>query len=69
MKSEIVKENDIYKDWSIDDEINEATLQQMIEINQTIINELENDDFPKKVWEYCTYSKENILKEEIEKSF
>jgi hypothetical protein len=55
MKSEIVKENDIYKDWSIDDEINEATLQLVIDISQTIINELENDDFLKKIWEYCTY--------------
>jgi hypothetical protein len=52
MKAVIVKENDKYKDWGIDEVGNEKVPQQVIEIRQAVINELGiKDSFLRKVWE------------------
>jgi hypothetical protein len=62
MKSVINKETDIYKDSGIDDEINEATPQQVIDESQTIINELEiKDGSAKEIGKCCTYLKEEYF--------
>jgi hypothetical protein len=50
MKSVIVRENDKYKDWGINEDMNEANSQYVINIKQAIIDEHEiKDGFPKKL--------------------
>jgi hypothetical protein len=56
MKSVIIGENDIYKDWGLDDDYKLPTKEDenIIAIRQMIIDSLEiGDGIPKIIWEYC----------------
>jgi hypothetical protein len=63
-RSVIVRENDVYKDWELEDdyELPFEKNENIIAIRQSIIDSLEirNGCF-KVILDYCTYSKEKLI--------
>jgi hypothetical protein len=60
-KAIIMNECIDYKNWGIDENYKELP-QQIIDIRQTILDSFEIvNGFPKKVWELCTFTKEQFI--------
>jgi hypothetical protein len=71
-RSARIKEKDIYEDWGLDDVTMESpeARERKTEAKQLNIISLEIiDEFPKKVWEYGTFSvEEDFKRREVETS-